>query len=91
MYIFLKDKKGKKVNEGDVINIGDGIFDSNSSHVILFKNGEFRLYGIAKENYNNKWKLLNYNIPLKYYLEQGEIIGNIFETHPLKGEHYEAL
>ena len=65
-YTGLKDKTGKEIFEGDIINIGD----KNIKYIIIWENCSFKGKQIGSSSY----------IGLDYWQDKIEIVGNIFET-----------
>jgi hypothetical protein len=66
-YIGLKDKNGKKIFEGDIVNVNCG--DYESIGVVTWEYGGFLLPGFVPERMMNE--------------DDMEIIGNIYENPEL--------
>lgn len=89
-YTGLKDKNGKKIFEGDIFEIEE----NEAIGVVVFEKGAYRIeiYGYREVLYEygydtGSWDYLTTEDFDMYYIDQMEIIGNIYDnTELLKGE-----
>jgi uncharacterized phage protein (TIGR01671 family) len=73
-YTGLKDKNGKEIYEGDVIN--GGMYNGSYCHgKVVFNNGAFTAYPIPRFTEGQS--------DFMYILNQIEVIGNIYENPEL--------
>lgn len=79
-YIGLKDRNGKKIFDGDILDVGNDYYG-----VIVEDYGSFKIRTFdIRDGYNKKDKPDYLDT---YYIEQCEIIGNIYDNPELlKGE-----
>jgi uncharacterized phage protein (TIGR01671 family) len=75
-YTGLKDKNGKKVFEGDILGCVDSIL---LNWVVSFRNGCFGISNIMDSKNIGDF----YHIEGKYFFDNREIIGNIYENSVL--------
>lgn len=69
-YTGLKDKNGKEIFENDIVKIDSW---EPKIHEVVFDRGAFCFRSGKDDNFYNDCK----------YLEQGEVIGNVFENPEL--------
>lgn len=74
MHIGHKDKNGKKIFEGDIIKVNELTFESSAT---LPENLNVKLYGGMFQLYRGDENLMGLHLG---YIEDGEVIGNIYEN-----------
>jgi uncharacterized phage protein (TIGR01671 family) len=86
-YTGLKDKNGKEIYEGDIVEIHDGTitaFRTSGKHIIEWWNGQFVFQANSHEEddyINFGWWVRSNNHSAS--LKQIEVIGNIYENPEL--------
>lgn len=78
-YTGRKDKNGKEIYEGDILDVGNDYYG-----IIVFDCGGFKIRTFDTREDYNKWDIPDYLDT--YYIEQCEIIGNIHDNPELIGE-----
>lgn len=73
----LKDKNGKEIYEGDIYKTKNGVTGEEMKLIVRYNHASFGLVRNGSSSMNPK------NLASKHNIENGEVIGNIYENKEL--------
>ena len=73
----LKDKNGKEIYEGDIYKTKNGVTGEEMKLIVRYNHASFGLVRNGSSSMNPK------NLASKHNIENGEVIGNIYENPEL--------